>query len=43
MICKCCFGALENFHQMKKRANESQIVINYIAKKKVSEIGNINI
>ncbi|XP_001942803.2 zinc finger protein 37 [Acyrthosiphon pisum] len=34
MLCKCCFGSLDSFNQLKKKANENQIVVNYIAKKK---------
>jgi len=38
MICKLCAAALESWSTTKKAAIESQIVINYIVLKKVSEI-----
>ncbi|CAI6353711.1 unnamed protein product [Macrosiphum euphorbiae] len=41
MICKCCSVTLDNFHALMNTANESYIVLDYIAKKRVSEICNI--
>lgn len=35
MICETCHKLLMDFIEMKKKAAESQIVINYIATKKV--------
>lgn len=43
MICNYCAISLDSWETMKKKANESEIVINYIASKKVSEIGNFYI
>lgn len=36
IICENCHTALSNWTEMKSKAAESQIVINYIAKKKVT-------
>jgi len=40
MICENCHKSLMSWIEMKKKAAESQIVINYIATKKVS-VGNV--
>jgi len=35
IICKHCHDPIINWSEMKKKAAEAQIVINYIAKKRV--------
>lgn len=36
IICETCHKSLLDYKELKKKAAESQIVINYIAKKKAS-------
>lgn len=43
IICENCHRTLLSFKEMKKNALDSQVVINYIANKKVSVLGIISV